>query len=334
MRANAVFCGVEQVEIVEKLEKASDAFLAQWSDRSPVRRDAWPEPRRSVSKFIWEVGRSSWAWLHLLSFDAPLVAVLWQLLFARALRAHLPPQVTLVTALVIWLIYVADRILDSYQTVETDGEALRHQFYRAHRLAFLPAFFAILLVTGWMSYADLGFKTWRDGLLLAAIVGGYFAVVHLLGGNVQKWFPKEMAVAILFGVGTFMPVSVRLRELHSRFLLPFLLFLLVLWMNTLLIEYSEWITLRGREAGRPHESTVLVGGHLAGLAVVVGFLALCAMASRWFPLTRPILLAEAMSAWALALLAWKWRKISSYAVRAIADVVLLTPVFLLILVRK
>jgi len=38
-------------------------------------------------------------------------------------------------------------------------------------------------VTGWMAYADLGFKTWRDGLLLATIVGGYFVAVHLLSGR-------------------------------------------------------------------------------------------------------------------------------------------------------
>ncbi|HEX4073905.1 MAG TPA: hypothetical protein VHX49_00760 [Candidatus Acidoferrales bacterium] len=325
---------MEQVEIVEKIVGANDAAATEWSERSSTRVEVWAEKRSSIADLIVALGRNTWAWLHLLSLDAPLVAVLWQLLFAKALHAPLPPVVTLVTALVIWLIYVADRILDSYQPEETEGEALRHQFYRAHRLAFLPVFLIVLLVTGWMSYANLGFKTWRDGLLLAGIVGGYFAIVHLLGGRAQKWFPKEIAVAILFGIGTFMPVSVRAQDLHFRFLLPFLLFLLVLWMNTLLIEYAEWVTLRGRRAARPHQSTILVGQHLAVFGVSVGILALCAMASRWFPQTRPILLAEALSALALALLAWKWRRISSYAVRVIADVVLLTPLFLLVFLRR
>ena len=183
----------------------------------------------------------------------------------------------------IWLIYVADRILDSYQTEEGPGEALRHRFYRAHRMAFLPAFLVTFLVTGWMAFADLGFKTWRDGLLLATVVGGYFAVVHILGGRAQKWFPKEIAVAILFGIGTFMPVGVRLQEFHLRFLLPFVLFLLVLWMNTLIIEYSEWVALRRRDADRPHESTILVGRHLVAFGIAVGVLALCAMAGRSVP---------------------------------------------------
>jgi hypothetical protein len=279
------------------------------------------------------LAKNSWAWLHLLSLDAPLVGVLWQLLFAKALRVQLAPVVSLITALVIWLIYVADRILDSYQAEGGTEEALRHQFYRAHRMAFLPAFLTALLVTGWMAFADLGFKTWRDGLLLAAIVGGYFAVVHLLGGRAQKWFSKEIAVAILFGLGTFMPVGVRVRQLHLRFLLPFALFLLVLWMNTLIIEYSEWVTLRGRDADRPHESTILIGRHLAAFGAAVGVLALSAMASRWFPLTRPILLAEGLSALGLGILGWQWRRISSYAVRVTADVVLLTPLLLFLLRR-
>ena len=331
---NAVFCNVEQLEIVEKIAKAGDPILPEWSQRSPDCLDLWPKTKSSPSGLVLEFARDSWGWLHLLSLDAPLVAVLWQLLFARALRAHLPPVVTLVTALVIWLIYVADRILDSYKSEEAADQALRHRFYRAHRLAFLPAFLAVFLITGWLSYNDLGFRTWCDGLLLAAIVGGYFAVVHLLGGGAQKWFPKEIAVAVLFGTGTFMPVSVRVQQLHVRFLVPFLLFLLVLWMNTLFIEYSEWVTLRRREADRPHKSTILMGQHLTGFGVCVGILALCAVASHWFPRARSILVAEMLSALALAVLGWKWRRISSYAVRVVADLVLLTPLVLLVLFRK
>ncbi len=86
-------------------------------------------------------------------------------------------------------------------------------------------------------------------------------------------------------------------QYHLRFLVPFVLLLLVLWMNTLIIEYSEWVTLRRRDADRPHESTILVGRHLAAFGAAVGVLAFCAMAGRRFPLVRPILLAEGLSAW-------------------------------------
>ena len=314
--------------------KASQTAATGWSERSSARVETGAERRAFFAGLVFGLGKKSWAWLHLLSVDAPLVGVLWQLLFAKALHVHLAPVVTLVTALVIWLIYVADRILDSYQPEEGTEEALRHWFYRKHRMAFLPAFLTVLLVTGWMACADLGFKTWRDGLLLAAIVGGYFAIVHALGGRARKWFPKEIAVAILFGIGTFMPVDVRVQQLHFRFLLPFVLFLLLLWMNTLFIEYSEWVALRRRAADRPHGSTVVMGQHAAALGFAVGVLALGAIASGWFPLARPILLAEGLSALGLGMLAWQWRRISSYTVRITADLVLLTPLALLFLGRR
>jgi len=328
----AVFCKVEQVEIAGKIEKASPTATMEWSEISSARVEAWAQKRVSPAHFLLDLTKNSWAWLHLLSLDAPLVGVVWQLLFAKALRVHLAPVVNLVTALVIWLIYVADRILDSYRTQEGAEEALRHRFYRAHRMAFMPAFFTVLLVTGWMAYADLGFETWRDGSLLAATVGGYFAIVHLLGGSAQKWFPKEIAVAVLFGSGTLMPVGVRVQQFHLRFLLPFVLFLLVLWMNTLIIEYSEWMTLRRRDADRPHESTILMGKHLVAFGCAVGALAFGAVASGWFPLSRLILLGVGLSALGFGTLGWQWRRISSYAVRVTADVVLLTP--LLFLLRR
>jgi hypothetical protein len=334
-----VFCVVRRVEVIGTIMRSGPAADTEWNRNSSRHSERSAENRSSAVAFLlglglFGFGKQFWAWLHLLSLDAPLVAVLWQLLFAKALHVYLAPVVTLIMALVIWLIYVADRILDSYRTEENTGTALRHRFYRTHRADFLPAFFVVLLATGWMAYADLGFRMQRDGLLLAAVVGGYFAVVHVLGGRAQRWFPKEIAVAILFGIGTFMPVSIRVHQLHLRFLLPFLLFLLVLWMNTLFIEYSEWVTLRRHGADRPHQSTILVGDHLVAFGTGVGFLALGAMASHWFTLARPILLAEGLSALALGMLGWQSRRISSYAVRVAADAALLTPVLLLVLGRR
>jgi hypothetical protein len=275
-----------------------------------------------------------WTWLHLLSLDAPLIAVVWQLLFIETLHVRLSPIVTLLMALVVWLVYVADRILDSFQPNSAMVEAIRHRFYREHRIAFLPPFFAVLLITGWVSFADLGERMRRDGLLLALIFGAYFGVVHVLRSKAQAWFPKEIGVAILFAIGTSLPVGIRVHGLRVSFLLPFALFILVLWINTLLIEYTEWMTLREGRADRPHESTIAAGRHLAAFSVIVGSLALCAMASQIFTSARPILLAEALSALALGVLALYWRGIASHVVRIAADVTLLTPALLLILLRK
>ncbi|HUA00159.1 MAG TPA: hypothetical protein VMB02_07505 [Candidatus Aquilonibacter sp.] len=320
---------MERIDTAKKTVERRESAAIEWDAPSLPHREARIENRVSVAVFFLEFAKQCWSGLHLLSLDAPLVAILWQLLFAKALHVHLSPVVPVVLGSVIWLIYVADRILDSYQPGDVAPEALRHQFYRRYRVAFVPAFLAVLLATSWMAFADLGLQMRRDGILLAAVVGGYLAVVHLAGSRACQWFPKEMAVAILFAAGTLMPVRIQV-QLRVRFLLPLLLFLAVLWMNTLFIEYSEWVKLRGSSLDRPHESTVLLGRHLMAFGATIGILALCAMASQWFPLSRPILLAEGLSAIALGVLGWRWRRISPYTVRVSADLALLTPLLLLL----
>jgi hypothetical protein len=278
-----------------------------------------------------ELYRYPWIWPHLLSLDAPAVAVVWQLLSIRVSHARVASVVTAVLALVIWLIYVGDRILDSYQTDQNSQEPLRHRFYKAHRKAFLPPFLGVLLLTAWISYAELGLRMRRDGLLLAALVGLYLVVVHALQGGAKGWFPKELAVAILFGAGTLMPVAIRAQQIPLWFLPAFLLFFLVLWMNALLIEYSEWLTLREGKEGRPHGSTIVLGEHLAAFAIGVGVLALAAMAVPFFAPARLILLAETVIAFAMGGIGLHWRRIPAQAVGIAADMALLAPLFVLLL---
>ena len=50
---------------------------------------------------------------HLTSLDAPTVAVVWTLAFARATGVQLPTWVPLLIALGTWTVYVGDRLLDA-----------------------------------------------------------------------------------------------------------------------------------------------------------------------------------------------------------------------------
>ena len=54
-----------------------------------------------------------WLYPNLLSLDAPLVAVAWLHVFARTWRLDYHPWEAYVTlGLAVWVIYVADRLLD------------------------------------------------------------------------------------------------------------------------------------------------------------------------------------------------------------------------------
>src|SRR5574340_1641239 len=75
-------------------------------------------------------GSTPLVWLTVFSMDAPAVAVLWQLLFARTFHVQLSASTTILLALVVWLIYVADRVLDALRAPGRGPQATRHIFYR------------------------------------------------------------------------------------------------------------------------------------------------------------------------------------------------------------
>jgi hypothetical protein len=267
-----------------------------------------------------------WLWPALLSLDAPAIAVLWLLLFSGALGVRVPRTETAVLAMAVWLIYVADRILDSLRESEREPLAPRHWFYREYRAAFVAPFCAILLLAAWLAWTRLDERTLRGGVALAAMVAAYFGVVHLSGNRAQRWFPKEMAVALLFCAGTCLPIFVRLGGASSAEIAVFVAFVLVAWMNTALIEYTEWITLReGGAEERPAALTIAVARWMGPLGIAIGGMALGATAASAFRVLWPVLIAEAGSAMALAALGATWGRVSSHVLRISADAVLCTP---------
>lgn len=272
-----------------------------------------------------------WIWPGLLSLDAPVIAVLWQVLFGRALRVRVPAAETAVLAMAVWLIYVADRILDSFRESERVPLAPRHQFYREYRAAFVLPFCAVLLLAAWMTWTKLDERTLRGGVVLAAIVAAYFGVVHLSGSKAQRWFPKELAVAVLFCSGTCLPVFARIGTPGATIVAAFIAFVLVAWMNTALIEHAEWVTLREGGAEQPAALTIAVARSVVPLGIGIAAFCVGAMVAVVFRELRMVLIAETGSALALAALGLSRRRISTYVLRISADAVLCTPAVILVL---
>jgi len=274
----------------------------------------WDKPRGEF--------RPLWIWPTLLSLDAPLLAVLWQLLWQRSLGESLAPEVAATTACVVWLIYVADRIFDSFHEDE-QALPLRHRFYRRYRALFFAPFAAVFAITGWLAWNRLDPQIRRGGVVLMLLIAGYFAAVHLLGKSRRRWFPKEFVVAVFFGLGVCLPVMVGLGAHTISSALPILLFILLLWMNAVFIEYSEWKALG--QADPLHRSSLLIGRHfpisVAAIGVVIAFACTSpALRDVW-----PILAAEGLSALALLGLYAGRRNASLTTLRAAADAALLTP---------
>lgn len=267
-------------------------------------------------------------WITVLSLDAPAVAVLWQMLFARSFQVQLAWSVTVLLALVVWLIYVADRLLDALKAPAEGTEATRHIFYRQHLWAFLFPLGGGLVLAAWMAFTQLDAKTFRDGLIILLAVGIYLLAVHLVRPE-REWLPKEMLVGVLFALGTCFPVWERMDSDFASMVGPFLMFTALCWMNCAAIEYEEWTRLRGRRFGQPHPWTVWMGNQfllisIATGAIALGFVLVEVGGGRW-----QLSAAELMSALAFALIRYKQESLSIDQFRVLVDIALFTPLFFL-----
>ena len=298
-----------------------------------------PENTSSTSRGTSEVhpesgaqsisGSTPMLWLTVLSLDAPAVAVLWQLLFARAFNAQLSASTTILLALVVWLIYVADRVLDTLKPPVQDAEATRHAFYRRHLWAFLIPLCAGFAMAAWMSLTQLDARTFRDGLIILLAVGVYLLVVHWVSPQ-RDWLPKEMLVGVLFALGTCFPVWEQMTDGVTTLVAAYVLFTALCWTNCAAIEYAEWNRLRRRLFGLPHPWTVWMGRHFMLLSVVAAALALCLMVSGFARPQWQLLTAELLSALLFALIRYKEESLSIDQFRVLVDVALFTPIFFLL----
>jgi hypothetical protein len=213
---------------------------------------------------------------------------------------ELLPSVLLVLA--VWLIYAADRTLDAW----TGSSARpRHEFYRRHWRAFLPLWILALAAGSALAWTRLTAELLFCGMAVTTAVAAYFVLLHL--GVLQK--TKEAAVAALFALGATLsawPNVHRAVDVEA-----IVLFSCLCWINCVAIEHWE-------SAGEQRWPIAAAAGVVALAAVLLLFTG------------RPVLGgAVAVSALAFVLLDCARRRFSRDALRVLADVALLSPLFLL-----
>jgi hypothetical protein len=261
---------------------------------------------------------------HLASLDAPTVAVVWALGFAWTLEVHLPIWLLIALALAVWVLYVADRLLDA-RAGQLSGcmERLRarHRFHWAHRRVLAPmAIVAAGCAAGMVLILMPAISQQRDTVLAAAALA-YLTRVHSgakltrIAVSLQGSFPtKEISVGILFAVGCALPAVNQAAFPPWRLALPVAYLAGLAWLDCCAIE--RW------EAGRHSIFRYAITLCIAGL-----------FAAAWVCVDQPrpaaLLTAGATSAFLLALLDWQRTRLTPLALRVAADLVLLTPLALL-----
>ena len=250
---------------------------------------------------------------HLLSLDAPCVAAVWTIFFARRFGVVLPWTAPAALALAVWMLYALDRLADAAHPQEVLAE--RHRFHHRHGFAFagallgaVPALIALIallpaaLRTGW--------------LLLAVPLAIYVAAVHVFR---LRRVPKEHIVSIFFALATAMPVLVSRTAPTLKVAPAIALFGVLCWLNCVAI--ARWEQSQNTDTvtawASPHFllTTAVVVAVVLLLLIVVPFAgAACAIS-------------------ALLLLWLEYARPNALLLRALADAALLTPLAVLPFLR-
>jgi hypothetical protein len=167
--------------------------------------------------------------------------------------------------------------------------------------------------------------------LLATLLGAWFLIIHArpLPGDGAHRLPKELAVGIFFPAAVFIPTVARLPQLRLD-LLPIALLLAATCSLNCLFLYA-WEHPRHR--AQAHSSTRWATHHLVALTATVAALSLLLIltSSLFAPSAQlhrgtTILTSCILASSLLLLLLHRLRnRIAAVHLRALADLVLLTP---------
>jgi hypothetical protein len=270
--------------------------------------------------------------------DAPTVAALWVWFIARSEHIHLPLAAPITMAVAVWMLYAADRLLDTRNLDQPRRDTLgeleaRHFFHHRHRAFFLPAIAAAAIVLAALLHM-LDAAAIRLYLIEAALLFTWFVILHATRSAHR--LPKEIAVGIFFSAAVFIPTVGRQPSLRPSLTPAALLFAAVCSLNCLLLYAWEHDKIAAQgpniQKQQPHPTTRFAIAHLRALAVAVvaasAILALMETAQA-----RAIPAACVLSTVILLLLHRFRRRISRTELRAAADLALLTPLLLLPLLR-
>ncbi len=280
------------------------------------------KPALTVFEMLGARSRPWWLWPNLLSLDAPLVALAWQEIFARALPVELGWTQRGLLAMCVWLAYCGDRLLDARQIPEGPVESPRHAFARENSRTLIVVW-GMGLVLAAILALQIPLRELLVGLVLLVVVAGYFALHHLQSTRARAGRWKELMVGVGFAMGTLFFVV-----MNGHFTVPFLL-AAAAWaglctLNCLMI--AGWD--RERDAAMAqHSLAQRWNGMERLLPVVAVFLLLLVLtATRLEVQLFPVAVAITVSLVALLEMARRSNQFSPEGRHVLADVVLLTPI--------
>ena len=281
----------------------------------------------------------------MLSLDAPLVAVVWQALFARILGVDLGWYQHVLLGLTVWIVYAADRWIEGWRLSAETVQTQRHFFYIRWRWPVFGVGFAAIVFCAVLALTHLGRREWTAGFILVAPILVYL-LSHQLVHRHHPWrVPKEICIACIFCLGTALAPAVLALPAHRQVChvicdigsehleplwVPLGLFGLLCLANLALI--SAWETEVDQKHGQTSVALQFARGRRL-IRALPWLLAVLGLAATWgvYNLNRTIGQCVTASGLLLGCLDLLEPKIGREAARAFVDLTLLTPVIALLL---
>ncbi|HEY8997789.1 MAG TPA: hypothetical protein VIM60_07810 [Edaphobacter sp.] len=224
-------------------------------------------------------------------------------------------------ATAVWMLYVADRLLDVKRSDAGEFEE-RHYFHLRHRAGFLAgitvASFALALLL-----PTIPAEAMRLYLVLGGLVAGYFVVIHATQSAHR--LPKEMAVGVCFAAAVFIPTVARAPHLRIPLLAPAILLAAFCSLNCLFIY--AWEHPEQRTQGL-HPLTAVALRRLVTIDAGVALTSAALVFLNRGGVPWQLYGAVAISSTGILWLHSRHRKYQAVTMRAAADLVLLTPFLL------
>lgn len=272
--------------------------------------------------------RPIWLWPNLLSLDAPIVALAWFWMFKQVwLVKYHQPTLPWFLFIVVWCIYVADRLMDA-RMVQLGGgrDTPRHEFHRRFR-GPLKIALAVGSGTGVYLLANQAVGLHAHGLFILVPVVTYFAVSFYDSGRVSYF--KNILAGVAFGYGTAVGVHFHSREgtIQNLLVAPeAIVFVSLCVLNMIAIDHWQAADESEDEEKNELNRNILLALLLL-LVVFCYFMA--ARSGDYYLKTQNIFyLSVLVGAGSLAVLsiARSIYSISMNALRVLADVAMLLPV--------
>jgi hypothetical protein len=271
-----------------------------------------------------------WQWLTVLSLDAPLVALLWQALFAWVVGVRLPWHDPVLLGLAVWIVYAADRWIEGWRLSPEIVQTPRHLFYIRHRWPVFGVAVAAMVATAAIAITCLDGREFKAGLILVIPTLIYLFSHQLLHRHHPLRLPKEICIAVIFALGCAIAPAVHAPDHLMRLWLPGVLFCMLCFANCALISVWE------KDVDSLHGQTSIalqLKGAPTFIRLLPWFIGIAAFAVMIAgdPAIKSAAACAASSGILMGILDLLQSRIGRIPARASIDITLMTPVFVLLL---